>query len=616
MGWIPQGFSKTKGVFALVKVTIDNILVEVDAGATILDAARKAGIDIPTLCYLKEVNEIGACRVCQVEVQGARSLAAACVMPVFDGMVVSTTSKKVRDARKATVELILSAHNRDCLTCSANRNCELQTIAEEMGITEIPFEGENDFGVLDTSSPVVRDQSKCVLCGRCVNVCKQKQGSAILDFTERGISTKVSPLLNKDMADVPCIYCGQCVVVCPTAALRENEDTDKVWEALENPQLHVVVQTAPAVRVALGEEFGLDPGARVTGKMVSALKRLGFDKVYDTNFGADLTVMEEAHELIDRIKNGGVLPMITSCSPGWVRFCEFNYPEFLPNLSSCKSPIQMFGAIAKSYYAETRQAREINKSIANWHNQPGQPEQSIDPKKMFVVAIAPCISKKAEADRPEMQVDGIRDVDAVLTTRELAKMIKQAGIKFTNLPDVDFDKELLGDYSGAGVIFGATGGVMEAALRTAADVVSGKDLSDVEYKAVRGVEGIKEAEVAIGDTKLKVAVVHGTANAAKLLDKIKAGEAKYDFIEVMACGGGCVNGGGQPKISAATRAGGDVCELRTASLYEEDIAQGVRKSHQNPQIKKLYEDYLEKPNSHKAHKLLHTKHTARESYPV
>lgn len=587
----------------MIKLTIDNMPVEVEANATILDAARKIGIDIPTLCYLKDINEIGACRVCQVEVQGARSLAAACVMPVFDGMVVTTTSKKVRDARKATVELILSAHNRDCLTCPSNKNCELQTIAEELGIREISFEGENDFGVVDASSPaIVRDQSKCILCGRCVNVCKKLQASSILDFTDRGIATKVSPLFNKSLTETPCIYCGQCVSVCPTAALREKENIDAVWAALECPDTHVVVQTAPAVRASLGEEFGLPVGTRVTGKMVAALKRLGFDKVYDTVFGADLTVMEEGHELLDRIKNGGPLPVISSCSPGWVRFCEFNYPEFIPNLSSCKSPMSMMGAVIKSYYAEKSGLND--KKLFN-------AKMGTTASKIFSVAIMPCLAKKSEAELRD-------DVDIVLTTRELAKMIRQASINFTTLPDESFDSDLIGDTSGAGVIFGATGGVAEAAVRTVFDIVSGGDNPPAQWNAFRGLEGVKEAEIALpdGTSSLKVAVVHGTANAAKLLDKIKAGEAKYDFIEVMGCGGGCVAGGGQPHISAATRRDLDIRAERAKALYEEDDALPVRKAHKNPQIKKLYDDYLGKPSGEKAHKLLHTKYAAKEAYPM
>ncbi|HHY91657.1 MAG TPA: 2Fe-2S iron-sulfur cluster binding domain-containing protein, partial [Clostridiales bacterium] len=418
-----------------VTLTIDNITVEVPKDYTILEAAKSVGVDIPTLCYMKDVNEVGACRVCVVEVQGARSLQAACVHPVAEGMVVRTNTQKVRDARKATVELILSNHNRECLTCYRNRNCELQKLSEELGIGEIPFEGaKTEATIDDISYSIVRDSSKCILCGRCVSVCKKVQQIGILDFMNRGFNTKVGPAFDVSMADAPCIYCGQCIVACPVAALREKSDIERVWEAIDNPDIHVVAQTAPAVRAALGEEFGLPIGTRVTGKMVAAMKRLGFDKVYDTDFAADLTIMEEGTELLNRIKNGGELPMITSCSPGWIRFCEFYYPEFIDNLSTCKSPHQMMGAIIKSYYAEK-------------HN--------IDPEKIFVVSVMPCTSKKTEAQRPEMKGTGLRDVDAVITTRELAKMIKQARIKFTELEDEPYDQDLLGEYSGAGVIFGA-----------------------------------------------------------------------------------------------------------------------------------------------------------------
>ncbi|SNT29631.1 NAD(P)-dependent iron-only hydrogenase catalytic subunit [Anaerovirgula multivorans] len=578
-----------------ITLTIDNIKTEVPKGYTILEAAKTVGVDIPTLCFLKDVNEIGACRVCLVEIEGARGLQASCVHPAAEGMVIKTNTKKIRDARKSTVELILSNHNRECLTCFRNKSCELQSLAEELNINDIPFQGEETAKTVDAQShSIVRDASKCILCGRCINVCKSVQKIGVLDFTKRGYETEVAPAFEKSMDEAPCIYCGQCIVNCPVAALREKEDIERVWDAIEDSEVHVVVQTAPAVRAALGEEFGLPIGTRVTGKMVAALKRLGFDKVFDTNFAADLTIMEEGHELLHRIQDNGVLPMITSCSPGWVRFCEFNYPQFIPNLSSCKSPHQMMGAILKSYYAEK-------------HN--------IDPEKIFVVSIMPCTSKKTEAARPEMEVAELRDVDAVLTTRELAKMIKQARINFMKLEDSEFDPAL-GDYTGAGVIFGATGGVMEAALRTVADVLEGQDLQNIEYTAVRGIEGIKEAEVTLGGNTIKIAVAHGTAMAAELLDMIEAGEKEYHFIEIMGCSGGCVTGGGQPHVPAKVKMDCDIRVERAKALYEEDTVKQYRKSHQNPLINKLYEEYLEKPNSHKAHKLLHTHYEAREKYQV
>lgn len=577
----------------IVNITIDNKNLQVDENTTILEAARSIGVDIPTLCFLKDTNEVAACRMCLVEVQGARALQTACVLKATEGMVVKTNTKKVREARKATLELILSDHNRECLTCNRNGNCELQTISDEMGVKEIPFQGVKSKELVDTSSPsITRDQSKCILCGRCVSVCQKVQKVGVLGFVNRGFETVVAPAFDKGIGEVACINCGQCISVCPVGALMEKQDTDYVWEALDNPDKHVVVQTAPAVRAALGEEFGLPIGTRVTGKMVASLKRLGFDKVFDTDFAADLTIMEEGHELLYRLNNNGQLPMITSCSPGWIKFCEHYYPEFLDNLSTCKSPHQMMGAVIKSYYAE---------------------KNNIDPKDIFVVSIMPCTAKKFESAREELSVNGLKDVDAVITTRELAKMVKEARIDFINIENEDFD-EILGESSGAGVIFGATGGVMEAALRTVSEVVTGKELEKIEFDQVRGTQGIKEATLTLGDKTLNIAVVHGTGNARTLLEKIKSGEKEYHFIEVMGCPGGCVTGGGQPHISAKDRLTKDIMALRAKALYDEDTSKSIRKSHENPMIKKIYEEFLEKPNGHKAHELLHTHYVKRERF--
>jgi NADH-quinone oxidoreductase subunit G/NADP-reducing hydrogenase subunit HndD len=577
----------------MVNVTIDGQEISVPNSYTVLEAAREVGIDIPTLCYLKDINEVGACRVCVVEVEGARNLIASCVQPVNEGMVVKTHSRRVRQSRKTNLELVLANHNRECLTCSKNGSCELQTLSDELGVSDRNFEGAKREGHFDDLSPsVVRDSSKCILCGRCVNVCKQTQGIGILDFVNRGFETVVAPAFEMSLTEVPCISCGQCINVCPVGALTEKDNTDLIWDALENDDLHVIVQTAPAVRSALGEEFGYPIGTGVTGKMVAALKKLGFDKVFDTNFAADLTIMEEGHELLGRVKNGGTLPMITSCSPGWINYIENFYPEFLENLSSCKSPQQMFGAIAKSYYAE---------------------KFEIDPKKIFVASVMPCVAKKGEIKREEMEANGLRDVDAVITTRELGKMIKEARIDFNKLKDESYDR-VLGEYTGAGVIFGATGGVMEAALRTVVDVVTGDDLEELEYTAVRGVEGVKEASLEIGDLTVNAAIAHGTANAAKLLEKVKSGEKDYHFIEIMACPGGCVNGGGQPFVNAETRNTIDIRVERAQVLYSEDSGLPLRKSHKNPEIQALYSEYLGEPNGHKAHELLHTHYIQQEKY--
>ena len=578
-----------------VKLTINNRQVEAYEGKTILEVARENGIHIPTLCYLKDYTGTGACRVCQVEVEGVKNLCAACVYPVREGMVIKTNSMRALDARRRVVELIVSNHSKDCLSCIRNTNCELQRLCQELGVREDAFKGEKTKPTFDEVSPgIVRNTSKCILCGRCVAACKKHQGLGVLGFMDRGFKTKVGPVFDMSLNNVECMQCGQCINVCPVGALHEKEEIHNVIEALNDPNKHVVVQTAPAVRASLGEEFGMPIGTRVTGKMVAALKLLGFDKVYDTNFGADLTIMEEGYELIDRLKNGGKLPMITSCSPGWINYCEKEYPELLDNLSTCKSPHMMLGAMIKSHYAKVNQ---------------------IDPKNIYVVSIMPCVAKKGEKERDQMIKDGMKDVDAVLTTRELGKLIKMFGVNFVDLNNEEFDQDMFGEYTGAGVIFGASGGVMEAALRTVADVLTNEDLSQIEYHAVRGQRGLKEATLKIGELEVNVAVAHSMTIAKPLLDDIKAGKSKYHFIEIMGCPGGCINGGGQSYVNALTRNSGfDFKGARAKALYDEDRAMPARKSHKNTQIQKLYEEFLGHPNSHLAHELLHTSYNQQKKY--
>ncbi|HOQ75106.1 MAG TPA: NADH-dependent [FeFe] hydrogenase, group A6 [Thermoclostridium sp.] len=576
-----------------VTLTIDGKEVKAPVGSTVLEAAKLAGIHIPTLCYLKGVNEIGACRMCVVDV-GAKSLQAACMYPVAEGLKVVTNSPEIRESRRVTLELILSSHEKKCLSCVRSRNCELQKLARDLNIQDIRFEGaEQNFPIDDLSHSIVRDPNKCILCRRCVSVCKYIQTVSAIETVDRGYKTIVASPFHMPLRDTPCVNCGQCIVACPTGALREKSSIEKVWDALGNEDLYVIVQTAPAVRAALGEEFGLPIGTPVTGKMVSALKKLKFDKVFDTDTAADLTIMEEGTELVNRIKNNGKLPLITSCSPGWIKFCEHNFPDMLDNLSTCKSPHEMFGAMLKSYYAE---------------------KMGIDPSKIFVVSVMPCTAKKFESKRSELASTGYPDVDEVITTRELAEMIKEAGIDFVNLEDEKFD-DPMGEATGAGVIFGATGGVMEAALRSVPYLLTGKDPEQVEIKAVRGEDGIKTAELEVAGIKIRAAVAHGLGNARKLLEKVRSGEETYHFIEIMACPGGCVTGGGQPIQPASVRNEIDLRTERAKAIYQEDESSTMRFSHHNPTVQKFYEEYLGEPGGHKSHELLHTHYIVRENYP-
>ena len=586
---------------AKINIKIEGVSYQVEEGLTILEAARECGYEIPSLCSFNHGEcSLASCRVCLVEATGARGLVASCVYPVAEGMEIKISSPKAVEARRVSVELLLSNHSLNCQQCDKNGHCELLYVAQITGAREGKFAGVKTEVKYDDLSPsLVRDTSKCILCGRCVARCQNAHGTGILGFEKRGFNTFVSPAENRSFIESPCILCGQCVSVCPTGALMEKSEIDKVDAAMKAGK-YLVVQTAPAVRAALGEEFDLPIGTAVTGKMVAALKRLGFNKVYDTNFGADLTIMEEANELLGRIKNGGVLPMITSCSPGWVNYAEYYYGDLLDHLSSCKSPHQMQGAIIKSYFAE---------------------KNNIDPKDIFVVSIMPCTAKKYEKERPEMENDGLRDVDAVLTTRELAKLIKRSGINFNKLPDEEYDQDIMGEYTGAGVIFGATGGVMEAALRTAHYALTGKEHEAIKFEAVRGMEGLKEAEIDIAGTVLKVAVASGMKNAKVLLDQIKEGNSPYAFIEIMGCPGGCINGGGQPFVKPMFLPNEDTNILdtfrqkRAAALYSEDERQTLRQSHHNTQVQALYKEFLGEPNSHKAHELLHTHYGAKEKFP-
>ena len=572
----------------MIKLNIDGNDIEVEEGTTLLEAARKINIDIPTLCYMKGINEIGDCRMCLVEIEGRRNLVASCIQKAEEGMIVRTNTEKIYNARRTMLQLILSEHNRSCLSCTRNGNCELQKLAIQFNIDNLEYEGTKEGKIDDLSPSLVRDTSKCILCKRCVAVCKNVQGISAISVAGRGHNSRIACAFDNSISESICTLCGQCIEACPVGALKEKDSIKELREKLNNKDLYVVVQTAPAVRVALGEEFGMKIGSNVTGKMVSALKKLGFDKVFDTNTGADFTIMEEGTEFIQRLNNNGVFPMITSCSPGWINFIEINYPELLNHLSSCKSPHEMFGAIIKSYYAE---------------------KENIDPKKIVVVSVMPCIAKKYEAKREQLENDNLPNVDIVITTRELARMIKQNNIDFINLEDEKFDSPM-GEATGAAAIFGTTGGVMEAALRTVEDILTGKDLEKIEYREIRGEKGIKEATLNINGKDIKIAVAHGLKNARTIMEEIKNGKSPYHFVEIMACPGGCVMGGGQPIHSSKERELIDIRSLRANALYTIDERSVIRKSHENPILQKIYKEYLGEPGGHKAHELLHTSYAA------
>ena len=573
----------------MINLTIDGRNIEVPEGTTILQAAAKLNIDIPTLCYLKEINEIGDCRMCLVEVEGKRGFATSCIQKVEEGMVVHTKTPEVLEARKTMLDLILSNHHQDCDNCVRKENCELQDLIKQFDKEKTVYEGTKNIYEIDDKSPsIVRDPNKCILCRRCVSMCNKVQKIGAIGVTERGFNSCVSTAGHNSLNDVNCTFCGQCIEVCPTGALREKDSTQIVWDKINDKNTYVIVQTAPSVRVALGEEFGMPIGTNVEGKMVNALKQMGFDKVFDTNTGADFTIVEEGTEFIKRLQNNDNLPMITSCCPGWVKYIEMNYPENIGHLSSCKSPHEMFGALLKTYYAK---------------------KEEIDPSKMFVVSVMPCIAKKYERQREEMK----QDVDAVITTRELARMIKQAKIDFVNLEDAKFD-DPMGEATGAAAIFGVTGGVMEAALRSVSEIVTGKPLDKISFEQVRGESVIKRAEIEIGDKKVKVAVAHGLANAQTIMEEIKSGKADYQFVEIMACPGGCITGGGQPIKNAKIQEEVDIHKKRAEAMYSIDEKSVIRKSHENPVLKQIYKEFLGEPNGELAHKLLHTHYSKKEKY--